>query len=166
MCLPCSIQDKICYVVATDDGWRPNPVPMPVEGLLIGIAERYEIVCNFGHPLAAGRTLYLYNAENTVRAPDVPFFCLSHLLARLKVGPAMVGDTNFDTTTSFARPANIGYDMLSKGDMSAAMTMCQTGKVDRRIQLGRSNGKFVVNGLGWTGAPREVRKEEEWLVHE
>jgi hypothetical protein len=45
-------------VIASDGGYRTFPVPFPPEGLQIGVAERYEVVCNFAP--YAGRQMYLW----------------------------------------------------------------------------------------------------------
>jgi FtsP/CotA-like multicopper oxidase with cupredoxin domain len=49
---------EICRVIASDGGYRPDPIAFPPEGLQMGIAERYEVVCNFAS--YAGRKLYLW----------------------------------------------------------------------------------------------------------
>lgn len=48
----------VCRMIATDGGYRGDPIPFPREGLQIGVAERYEMVCNFAP--YAGRQLYLW----------------------------------------------------------------------------------------------------------
>ena len=48
-----------------------------------GVAERYEVVCNFQS--LAGRTLYLLNVKDDERMKNVPFFCFSHLIAKVVV---------------------------------------------------------------------------------
>lgn len=52
------IGPDICQVIASDGGYRSAPVPFPVEGLQLGVAERYEVMCNFAG--YAGRDLYLW----------------------------------------------------------------------------------------------------------
>jgi FtsP/CotA-like multicopper oxidase with cupredoxin domain len=49
---------EICKVIASDGGYRSSPVTFPREGLQIGVAERYEVVCNFAP--YAGRQMYLW----------------------------------------------------------------------------------------------------------
>ena len=49
---------EICRVIASDGGYRDEPVVFPPEGLQMGIAERYEVVCNFAR--YAGRQLYVW----------------------------------------------------------------------------------------------------------
>lgn len=49
---------EICKVIAADGGYRSAPLIFPREGLQLGVAERYEVVCNFeGY---AGRQLYIW----------------------------------------------------------------------------------------------------------
>jgi FtsP/CotA-like multicopper oxidase with cupredoxin domain len=52
------VADKICHIIATDGGYRVTPVRFPEMGLQMGVAERYEVVCNFAD--YAGQTLYLW----------------------------------------------------------------------------------------------------------
>jgi FtsP/CotA-like multicopper oxidase with cupredoxin domain len=56
------VSDRMCYVIASDGGYRSPPVPWPAEGLQIGVAERYEAVCDFS--LFKGQALYLFNGRN------------------------------------------------------------------------------------------------------
>lgn len=49
---------EICRMIASDGGFRGEAFPFPPEGLQLGVAERYEVVCNFGP--YAGRQLYLW----------------------------------------------------------------------------------------------------------
>jgi hypothetical protein len=43
-------------------------------------------VCDF--KALAGQTLYLWNIQDDDRMKDVPFFCFSHLVMKMLVGPA------------------------------------------------------------------------------
>jgi hypothetical protein len=72
-----------CLCCTVTSGYR-IPAKFPVEGLNIGVAERYEIVCDFSK--TPSRTLYLWNDKDTARFVNVPYFCYSHLLARLEIG--------------------------------------------------------------------------------
>ncbi|CAF4814140.1 unnamed protein product, partial [Rotaria sp. Silwood2] len=74
---------NICKVIATDGGYRDTPVLFPTAGLLIGIAERYEVVCDF--TTLKGQTLFMWNEKDDVFMKDVPYFCYSHLLGRLEI---------------------------------------------------------------------------------
>ena len=38
---------SICKIIASDGGYRNTPVDFPIEGLLLGVAERYDVVCDF-----------------------------------------------------------------------------------------------------------------------
>ncbi len=53
---------RVCKVIATDGGYRGTAVPFPSFGLLLGVAERYEVVCDFSS--LAGQTLYWYNGKD------------------------------------------------------------------------------------------------------
>lgn len=52
------VHQQICKVIAADGGYRTESIPFPPEGVQMGIAERYEVACNFA-PFA-GRRLYLW----------------------------------------------------------------------------------------------------------
>jgi spore coat protein A len=52
------IGPDICRVIASDGGYRADPLPFPREGLQIAVAERYEIVCDFAP--YAGSQVYLW----------------------------------------------------------------------------------------------------------
>ena len=41
------ISSSICKIIAADGGFRDDPADFPTTGLLIGVAERYEVVCDF-----------------------------------------------------------------------------------------------------------------------
>jgi hypothetical protein len=61
-------------------------VKFPADGMFIGIAERYEIVCDLAYARKTyGPTLYLWNHRDDSRMPSVPYFCLSHLFARMDI---------------------------------------------------------------------------------
>jgi hypothetical protein len=45
-----------------------------------------QFVCDF--KALAGQTLYLWNIQDDDRMKDVPFFCYSHLVMKIAVGPA------------------------------------------------------------------------------
>jgi FtsP/CotA-like multicopper oxidase with cupredoxin domain len=52
------VHQDICKVFASDGGYRNASVALGREGLQIGVAERYELACNFA--LMPGKTLYLW----------------------------------------------------------------------------------------------------------
>jgi hypothetical protein len=56
------VSQTMCYIIASDGGYRSPPVPWPAEGLQIGVAERYEAVCDFS--AFANQKLYLFNGRN------------------------------------------------------------------------------------------------------
>jgi hypothetical protein len=82
-----------------------EPVKFPKDGMYLGVAERYEIVCDFSKFKA--KTLYLWNDKDDKRMINVPYFCYSHLLARLDIGGRASGATHccsMDTCTTLASP--------------------------------------------------------------
>lgn len=52
------VHHHICKVFASDGGYRADAIPFPPEGIQMGIAERYEVACNFQS--YRGRKLYLW----------------------------------------------------------------------------------------------------------
>jgi FtsP/CotA-like multicopper oxidase with cupredoxin domain len=52
------VHHTICKSIASDGGYREAAVDLGPEGLQIGVAERYELACNF--TAMAGKTLYLW----------------------------------------------------------------------------------------------------------
>jgi hypothetical protein len=53
------------------------------------VAERYDVVCDFSS--VKGQTLTLWNHRDDKLFKDVPYFCYSHLLARIVVAPGSAG---------------------------------------------------------------------------
>jgi FtsP/CotA-like multicopper oxidase with cupredoxin domain len=142
---------KLCYVIGTDGGYKPYPTAFPKDGLLHGVAERYEVVCDFSQ--YGGQSLYLTNGWDSANQPSVPYFCYSHLLARLDISktfslpldPSIV----FDPTV--AVPEHLKFEdlVLSPVDYAAAKALANSGKSDRQFALGRCNGHWCINGETW-----------------
>lgn len=77
------VSPNICKVIGSDGGYRDHPVGYPLKGIRIGIAERWEFVCDFSS--YAGQHLFFYNSYDPSMMLDVPYFCYSHLLAKIAV---------------------------------------------------------------------------------
>ena len=138
---------NICQVIATDGGYRSFPVKFPEAGLLIGVAERYEVVCDFSK--YSGKTLYFWNGKHPTAMKDVPYFCYSHLLARVMVSsttnlPIDVFNPSVDNMN-----LNIVSSVLSESDLSTAIGMANRGDYHRKMVFGRSNGHWAINGETW-----------------
>lgn len=65
-------------------GYLEAPKKVPARGVLMGVAERYDMVCDFSK--FANQQLYMWNGRNEDVMKDVPMFCYSHLLSRLEIG--------------------------------------------------------------------------------
>ena len=52
------VHNQLCWVIASDGGYRAPALPFPAEGLQMGVAERYEVVCDFS--AYAKQRLYLW----------------------------------------------------------------------------------------------------------
>jgi FtsP/CotA-like multicopper oxidase with cupredoxin domain len=146
------ISQRICRVIAGEGGYRKTHIAFPVEGLMIGVAERYEIVCNFAG--YGGREIYFWNDRDKELMKDVPYFCNSHLIAK----------GVFGTTTTELVPAVFNYiqklpdplkplfNVLSTTDINMAINMANTGSYHREFVFGRTNGHWTINGETWDTA--------------
>lgn len=145
------ISQRICRVIATDGGFRNTHITFPIEGLYIGVAERYEIVCNFQN--YAGRTIYLWNDFDSKVMKDVPYFCHSHLIARATFGPALTTPAPvFMTTQNTPDPLKPAFKVLTKTDINEAMAMANNQQYHREMVFGRTNGHWTINGETWDTA--------------
>lgn len=64
---------EACWVFAADGGYRRRPVRFPPGGLHLGVAERYELACNFtGYQ---NKTVYFWNDRDEDLFRDTPHFC-------------------------------------------------------------------------------------------
>ena len=145
------ISQRICRIIATDGGFRRTHIAFPVEGLLIGVAERYEIVCNFAG--YAGRTVYFWNDFNKDVMKDVPYFCNSHLLSRVTFGAApAIPPPVFMTTQNTPDPLKPAFNVLTTADINAATAMANADQYHREMVFGRTNGHWTINGETWDTA--------------
>lgn len=146
------ISQRICRIIATDGGFRRTHIAFPVEGLLIGVAERYEIVCNFSG--YSGRTVYFWNDRDTEQMKDVPYFCHSHLIAKGVFGTTTTEaiPPAFVYTQNTPDPLKPIFNVLSTTDISNAMAMANAGAYHREMVFGRTNGHWTINGETWDTA--------------
>ncbi len=145
------ISQRICRIIAADGGFRRTHIPFPPEGLLIGVAERYEIVCNFAG--YAGREVYFWNDRDTDLMKDVPYFCNSHLIAKGVFGTTTeVSPPVFTYTQTTPDPLKPLFNVLSTADINAAVNMATSGSYHREFVFGRSNGMWTINGETWDTA--------------
>lgn len=138
----------ICKVIAGDGGYRSVPTQFPAEGLLIGVAERYEVVCDFS--TLRGQTLYVWNDWDPVNMPGVPYFCNSHLIAKVLIG-GNVGTSIVKFDESALEKADVGHlDKIMNGnDLQEAVQMANSQQFHREFVFGRRNGQWVINGETW-----------------
>jgi FtsP/CotA-like multicopper oxidase with cupredoxin domain len=145
------ISQRICRVIATDGGFRRTHISFPVEGLYIGVAERYEIVCNFSN--YAGRTVYFWNDFDKEVMKDVPYFCNSHLISRITFGNAPTTPTPiFITTQNTPDPLKPAFNVLTTTDINEATAMANAEQYHREMVFGRTNGHWTINGETWDTA--------------
>jgi FtsP/CotA-like multicopper oxidase with cupredoxin domain len=146
------ISQRICRVIATDGGFRRTHIPFPPEGLLIGVAERYEIVCNFAG--YSGRTVYFWNDRDVDQMKDVPYFCNSHLIAKgvfSKTTTELLPPV-FTYNQNLPDPLKPIFNVLSTADLNAAANMASSGSYHRQFVFGRTNGHWTINGETWDTA--------------
>ncbi|KAG2484888.1 hypothetical protein HYH03_016369 [Edaphochlamys debaryana] len=142
------VSGSVCHVIASDGGVRRTPVPFPKAGLFMGVAERYEVVCDFTS--YAGKTLYLWNAKDDYRMNDVPFFCFSHLMMKIVPAAVAVPPNSAFTPGNPVVPARPFLDsVLSDADMAAAKAMVANKNCTRTFKFGRRHGHWVINGESW-----------------
>lgn len=141
------IGHEICWVIAGDGGFRGSPVKFPIDGLLMGVAERYEIVCDFTK--RKNEVLYLWNDKNSERMKDVPYFCYSHLIARLQVSGNVQMTPNFEVSTGQNLVINALPNVLVDSDIQQAYKMISEGRQHRVFKFGRSGSQWTINGETW-----------------
>jgi FtsP/CotA-like multicopper oxidase with cupredoxin domain len=143
------VGQTICKVIAADGGYRNTPAQFPTTGLLIGVAERYEVVCDFSN--FKGKTMYLWNDYDSKMMSDVPYFCYSHLIARLQVASKTVqaNPPTFQESNTIIEPVKPMNKVLNQTDLNAALQMANSGKYHRDFKFGRSNGHWTINGETW-----------------
>jgi FtsP/CotA-like multicopper oxidase with cupredoxin domain len=141
------ISSNICKIIAADGGFRDDPANFPTTGLLIGVAERYEVVCDFSK--LQNKVLYLYNFKDDKKMKDVPYFCYSHLVAKLIISGNSVNNVPFIYDPVPRGQINIMTKVLSQEDINKALTMINNGESHRQFDFGRSNGHWTINGESW-----------------
>lgn len=146
------ISQRICRIIAADGGFRRTHIPFPAEGLMIGVAERYEIVCNFSG--YSGREIYFWNDRDVDLMKDVPYFCNSHLIAKGVFGRSTTEAVPpvFQTTQNTPDPLKPLFHVLSTADINTATTMANNDQYHREFVFGRSNGMWTINGETWDTA--------------
>jgi FtsP/CotA-like multicopper oxidase with cupredoxin domain len=146
------ISQRICRVIATDGGFRKTHIAFPVEGLLIGVAERYEIVCNFSG--YGSRSIYFWNDFDSKIMKDVPYFCHSHLIAKgtFAAVTSIPNPPVFMTTQTTPDPLKPIFKVLTQADINAATAMATADQYHREMVFGRTNGHWTINGETWDTA--------------
>ncbi|KAG2484028.1 hypothetical protein HYH03_017118 [Edaphochlamys debaryana] len=142
------VSGSVCKVIAGDGGIRRNPTAFPSAGLFMGVAERYEVVCDF--TAYEGKTLYLWNARDDFRMKGAPFFCNSHLVMRIEPQKPAAQPNPAFSPVGPARPALDA--VLSDSDMAAAKSMVANKQCTRTFKFGRRHGHWVINGESWHSA--------------
>lgn len=141
------ISSKICSIIASDGGYRDIPTNFPSSGLLIGVAERYEVVCDFSN--YKNQELYFYNDKNEKMMKDVPYFCYSHLVGKFIISNNNVINHKFESYEYERGALNIMHKVLSVNDIELANKMIIEKRAHREFKFGRSNGRWSINGETW-----------------
>ena len=121
-------------VVGADAGYLDHPVP--TSNLIISMAERYEIVIDFDK--YKNTNLTLMNEYNFQTNDDYP--------ATNKIMKFVVGDKVSDSD-------NNGE---IKGHLSDLAMPEQHPTVDYSFEFGRSNGQWLINGVGFEDAKNRI----------
>ena len=147
-----SVSDKICQIIGADGGFRyEKPVAFPVGGLLNGVAERWDVYCDFS--AYSGQNLYWANKKDDGQMDKTPMFCYSHLIAKITVGssPATAA-AKLNSALPAPFSATLMDRVLSADDYKTALAMANNGKPHRSFVFGRSNGMWTINGETWDTA--------------
>ena len=146
-----SVGHNFCKVIGADGGYRFEPAPFPTDGLLIGVAERWDVVCNFAG--YAGKTLYVWNGKDEQQMAQVPYFCHSHLLAKIvfdkvaPVNPPVLNTAITSPTHKLSRDRPL--DAIRGSDIQQAMALIRAGKPHRDFKFGRTGSQWTINGETW-----------------
>lgn len=142
------LSSKMCYIIASDGGYRDEPVSFPPNGLILGVAERYEIVCDFSN--YKNQQLYFYNNKDDATMAKVPYFCNSHLVGKFIISNNNVVNEKFTPYNYDRGVVNIVKNVLSNEDFTTAYNMINNNNPHRTFDFGRSNGHWTINGETWS----------------
>jgi spore coat protein A len=133
-----------CYVVGTDGGMTPAPVP--VASWRQGTAERYEVLIDF-RKYKVGQTVDLKNLsnKNNIGFPN------TGKVMRFKIvdSPA--------ETVPYGIPATLDRGPQAYADRGAVDTMSLTPEMataTRKLQVMRTNGLWKINNETWADVER------------
>jgi FtsP/CotA-like multicopper oxidase with cupredoxin domain len=143
-----NIAHTMCKVIAGDGGYRTSPANVPADGIIVNVAERYEVVCDFRS--VAGKTLYMWNHNDDNYMRKIPYFCYSHLIAKIVVGENQVDAPLFEENNQSIQPSVPINKVLSEADIQTAMTMVNNGEAHRVFKFGKSNEQWTINGETWS----------------
>lgn len=142
------LSSQMCYIIASDGGFRDDPVKFPTKGLLIGVAERYEIVCDFSQ--YKNQELYFYNSKDDKMMKDVPYFCNSHLVGKFIISNNNANNELFIPTNYERGSLNIIKNVLTEEDFINANNLINSNSPHRTFEFGRSNSRWTINGETWS----------------
>ena len=148
------ISSSVCKIIAKDGGFRSTPANFPADGLYLGVGERYEVVCDF--TAYAGQTLYWWNGHDFSLLKPVPYFCYSHLIAKMTISSVPVGNApavNFSSALAPPRSLTPMLQVLNQTDIDAAYAMVNNGKFHRVMKFGKDGAflppQWTINGETW-----------------
>ena len=102
----------------------------------MGAAERYDVVCNFAN--YANKTLYFINGRDEKQMKAVPYFCYSHLVAKILVAATVTTPTSqFNPAVPAPKPVVISDQVLNASVYAQARAMVAQGKSTRQFVFGR-----------------------------
>lgn len=143
------VSSTLCTIIATDGGYLEfGPQPFPDTGLMIGIAERWEFVCDFGSLDASIPSVVMYNDYNDRRMKDVVYFTYSQYVTKFEFNDGSASGPAFNpgargNVGRFA-PGTILQDALSP-----ALDLANTDRPHRTFEFGRAGGLWAINGETW-----------------
>jgi FtsP/CotA-like multicopper oxidase with cupredoxin domain len=144
------VSQSLCQIIGTDGGYLEfGPQPYPGTGLMVGVAERWDFVCDFGALDSAITELVLYNDFDEKRMKDVPYFTFSHFVAKFAFSGGVQGSAPAFNEADFGNIGTFAPRTVLKDAIPVARDMILNREAHRTFDFGRGGGQWVINGETW-----------------
>lgn len=164
------VSSKICMLIATDGGYfELDPVPFPNTGLIMGVSERWEFVCDFGQLDSSVSEIILFNDYDDDRMKAVPYFTYSHYVAKFQFNDGPGNGPAFDPNER-GNIGNFAPGAVLEEAVEEGLQMAEDGEAHRSFKFGRGGGLWAINGETWDSkriAATDVGQNtwEVWEIH-
>jgi len=91
----------------------------------------------------------MWNHKDDNYMAHIPYFCYSHLIAKIVVGGNPVEAPLFEENNQSIQPSVPIARVLNETDIQTAMKMTNKGEYHREFVFGRSMGHWTINGETW-----------------